>query len=196
MAKKLLKINLGAGFNKISGFLSIDKEPSTKPDVLFDLETFPWIWKTNSVINVIFNHSLEHLGQMVDTYKKIIKELYRICIDDAIIEIRAPWWRHDHWIADPTHVRPITPLGLALLSKKNNEMWIKMGAANSSLALWWGVDFQIVSLFYVSDATMWQRTFPGIPRDDINQQKTLHENSNINNLVCELQFSLVTKKNT
>ena len=41
-----------------------------------------------------------------------MKELYRISCDQANIHISVPHPRHDDFLADPTHVRPITTLGL------------------------------------------------------------------------------------
>jgi predicted SAM-dependent methyltransferase len=128
-----LKLNLGCGKNLREGFVNVDKYG--EPDLLHDLETFPWPWKDSSVQEVLMIHVLEHLGQRVDVYLRIIKELYRICIPDARILIVVPHFRHDSFFDDPTHVRAITPMGLMLFSQDANRTWIERGESNSPLGL-------------------------------------------------------------
>jgi len=190
-----MKLNLGCGFNHISSdYVCVDKEPSAKPDVLHNLEVFPWPWKDSSINEVMLNHSLEHIGELTETYKRVIQELYRICVNQAAIIIRAPFFRHDNAISDPTHCRAITPLGLSLLSRKNNEEWIKIGAANSPLALYWNVNFEIKWVRAMSDEAMWKHVFPGIPQNDLSHQSKLWEYSYVNNLISEVHFELTAIK--
>ncbi len=73
----LLKLNLGSGKNPLPGYINVDK--FGVPDVLHDLETFPWPWETSSVGEVVLRHVLEHLGETTAIYFGIIKELYRVC---------------------------------------------------------------------------------------------------------------------
>ena len=58
-----MKLNMGCGHNKREGYVNVDMSPVCNPDVVWDLETLPWPWQDNSVDGVLFNHSLEHLGQ-------------------------------------------------------------------------------------------------------------------------------------
>jgi len=55
---------------------------------------------------------MEHVGQTPDMFNSIIRKLYRICKNQAIMDITVPHPRHDDFLADPTHVRPITVLEL------------------------------------------------------------------------------------
>jgi hypothetical protein len=48
-------------------------------------------------------------------------------------------------------VRPITPELLGLFSEKNNRLWLELGAANSPLALYHDVDFEVTNTHYVLD---------------------------------------------
>ena len=57
----LLKLNLGCGQHHREGYINVDKYGS--PDILHDLETFPWPWRDNSVKEILLYHVLEHLGQ-------------------------------------------------------------------------------------------------------------------------------------
>lgn len=192
---ELLHLNLGCGTNSLPGFINADKEATVQPDVIIDLEKqIPWPWPTSSTSFIRLNHVLEHLGQLTEVYKKIWQEIYRIFVNGAKIEITSPWFSHINQVADPTHVRAITPLGLSLLSRKNNEAWIKAKAANSCLALYWGIDFDLIFMFLRSDEKMWRKTFVARPRNDELNQELLLENSNINGLICEATYILVCNK--
>lgn len=83
---------------------------------------------TNEVDEVLFHHSLEHLGRETRVFFGIIQELYRVCKAGAKVQINVPHPRHDHFMGDPPHVRAITPPLLAMFSKKENERWKKWGA--------------------------------------------------------------------
>ena len=54
-------------------------------------------------------HVLEHLGQDINIYFGIFKEIYRISKNGAKIFITVPDHKHDNFYADPTHVRVVTP---------------------------------------------------------------------------------------
>jgi hypothetical protein len=90
---------------------------------------------------VLFNHSLEHIGQNSRTFLGMMKELYRVCKDQARIEIHVPHPRHDDFINDPTHVRIITPGMFGLFDRKSNDEMQRLGGANTPLARYLGVDF-------------------------------------------------------
>jgi len=150
-AMSLLKLNFGAGQNTVEGFEPVDKEPAANPKWLVDLEVFPWPWADNSVESAAFIHSLEHMGQSPTVFLGIIKELYRICTNGALIYVNVPHPRHDYFLGDPTHIRPILPATFELFSKKMCLEVQKIKGANSPLALYLGVDFEIVSTNLVLD---------------------------------------------
>ena len=112
-----MKLNLGSGSKILSGYTNVDKYDYYKPDVVHDLEVFPYPFKDNSIDEILLSHVLEHIGQSPDIFLGIVKEFYRICRNNSIIKIIVPHPRHDDFIADPTHVRPITILGLQLFDK-------------------------------------------------------------------------------
>lgn len=144
---KAIKLNLGCGQRLLAGHVNVDK--FGEPDLRHDLERFPWPWPDNSVDEVVMSHVLEHLGASSDTFIRIMQELYRVCRAGALLNITVPHPRHDTFLADPTHVRPITPLLFTLFSKKLNREWAEQGYAATPLALYHDVDFEVEDSTYV-----------------------------------------------
>lgn len=138
-----MKLNLGCGQNKIPGWYNVDREAAVEPDQVVDLEDHDWPWQADSVDEVMLSHVLEHLGGSPERFLHILQELYRVCCDGAMVHIIVPHPRHDHFLGDPTHVRPITLEVMSLFSRKQCEKWRAEGAANTPLALTLGVDFEI-----------------------------------------------------
>jgi hypothetical protein len=184
----MLKLNLGCGENHKTGFINVDK--SGNPDVLQDLETFPWPWGDNTVQEVLLHHVLEHLGESTAVYLKIIRELYRICKTDAEVHITVPHPRHDDFLNDPTHVRVITPDGMRLFSKSANREWIAGGYANSPLGLYIDVDYEIKEIQYVLDP-VWDEK---LNKGEITAEFVDQAFRNFNNVVREIRISLTVVK--
>lgn len=138
-----MKVNLGCGQNKLDGYVNVDCQPAAKPEVLHNLEEFPWPFEASSVDEVVMNHVLEHLGADPEVFVGVFVELYRVCKGGALVKIAVPHPRHDHFLGDPTHVRVVTPEVLSLFSQKNCAAWAKSGAANTPLALYADVDFEL-----------------------------------------------------
>jgi hypothetical protein len=138
-----VKLNLGCGSQMLPGYCNVDIFGA--PDLRWDLETFPWPWADDAVGEVLLSHVLEHLGQAPQTFIAIMKELYRVCRNGALVTVIVPHPRSDHFIIDPTHVRAITPMMFELFSLRLNQEWQRQGSANTPLALYHGVDFEVVS---------------------------------------------------
>ena len=138
-----MKLNIGSGYNKIEGYLSVDIDANCNPDFLFDIENHIWPFEDNSVDEVVLYHILEHIG---DGYSKVIKELYRVCQNDAIVHIKVPHHRHDSFFYDPTHKRPIVGESFYLLSKQYNDFFIENNFTTTTLAYQWNVDFEIIRI--------------------------------------------------
>ena len=179
-----LKLNLGCGQKSMPGFVNVDKFGN--PDLKWDLETLPWPWPDGSASEIHLIHVLEHLGASSDVFIGIMKELYRVSEPGAKIRIVVPHPRHDFFIGDPTHVRPITPEMLGLFSKRENLRFTELRAANTPLALHHNVDFQIDDVQYILDEPYSSEFKAGkLSQDDF--QKLVRK---YNNVVTEIQISL------
>ncbi len=179
-----MRLNLGCGGRKFPGWINVDKFPTCAPDQVVDLEQFPWPWPDNSVEEVRMYHVLEHLGEQTAVYLDIMKELYRVCRDNASINIIVPHPRHDDFLGDPTHVRPVTQASLNLLSQAANREWLAVGAANTPLGLYIGVDFAIESAAYEL-ADPWDRAFE---QKKISDDDLKHAMRSFNNVVKQINL--------
>ena len=187
-----MRLNLGCGLNPLDGFVNVDKAVASTwrgtrmPDVVHDLETFPWPWADRSVREVVLNHVLEHLGREPDVFMRIMQELYRVCAHGAEVQINVPHPRHDHFIGDPTHVRVVTPAVLALFSRASCLKWAKARAANSPLALYANVDFEMIEQRHILDGP-WAAMFDKGLISAIKLDEAMRK---YNNVVKEIRMTL------
>jgi len=138
-----MKINLGCGYQKMAGYLNVDNDPACRPDQLVDLEKIPWPFADNSVQEILAAHVIEHLGQTPQMWMEIWKELWRVSANGCLVKITVPHPRHDNFLADPTHVRPILPDTIAMFDQSRNIRMYENGGLESKLGLRTGVDLEI-----------------------------------------------------
>ncbi|RKY33210.1 MAG: hypothetical protein DRP74_00730 [Candidatus Omnitrophota bacterium] len=94
--KKVIKLNLGCGDNKLPGFVNIDI--TGHPDLYWDLEhgiPFP----NDSVDYVLAKHSLEHLSN----HFFIMSEIWRVLKPGGIFEFEFPSTKGQGAFGNPTH---------------------------------------------------------------------------------------------
>lgn len=143
-----MKLNLGGGFKRYDGFLNVDYDAGCNPDFVVNLEKDIFPIPDNSVDEIKAHHVLEHLG---NGFFHCLKEMYRVCENGAIIDIVVPHHRHEFFLNDPTHKRPITIDGLKQFSKKFNNYCIEVDDGQSKLGLFFDVDFEIVTFSFSFD---------------------------------------------
>lgn len=143
--KPALKINLGCGSDYMQGWLNIDQWPEANPDMVMNLEQFPWKLEDNCADEILLKHVLAHIGQSNDVFLGIFQELYRICAPDALVRISVSHPRHHDFLADPTHVRPILPALFSCFDLATVETWQENRLPGTPLAKYLKVDFEMVS---------------------------------------------------
>lgn len=181
-----MKLNLGCGNRKLDGFINVDRFENVSPDILCDLEIFPWSWENNSIEEIKMFHCLEHLGQTKEVYINIFKEIYRICCNNAKIEIIVPHFRNDKFWNDPTHVRVVTVDGLQLFSQKFNKWCIEKNAPNSILGLQYNIDFDIVNI-EITPSSFWHSI---TPKKDQTLDRLMHDVEKYNNMAETINIIL------
>jgi hypothetical protein len=186
----MVKLNLGSGQNPEPGFINVDKYDSFGPDVVWDLEEFPWPFETSSAEEIILRHVLEHLGATTACFLGIMKELYRVCTPGGQIRIFVPHPRSDGFSGDPTHVRAINPQVLSLFSKTKNREWKALGWPNTPLATYIDVDFEMSAVSF-NLTPHWARQLNAgkITRDEMNFAIDTHFN-----VIDEISLTLTAMK--
>jgi SAM-dependent methyltransferase len=185
-----MKLNLGCGQNKMTGFVNVDKFAQCQPDLVVDLDITPWPFESGSVDSVMMNHSLEHMGQQTSAFLAIVQELYRVCKPGAHIQVNVPHPRHRDFINDPTHVRAITPEMWALFSKSNCMRWAELGASNSPLALYLDVDFEVVKFTVVIEKKYREL----LQSHQLTHEQLMEKLDSENNIASEYQITLAAIK--
>lgn len=147
-----MKLNLGCGTNKRSGYTNVDSDPSLSPDLCFDLTEPNWPIEDNTVDDVFALHILEHL-ETTKGYLTFWKELYRVCKNGTEIKIEVPHWKADIFFHDPTHVRAVTPVGIMMFDQKRNHDLEKMGDGETKLGRMCKVDFSFQGANYQYDGS-------------------------------------------
>ena len=172
-----MKLNLGCGNDKKEGYVNVDLFGG---DVTHDLNVFPWPLEDNTVDEVLLHNILEHLPDTVG----VMKEVYRICKDGALVHIAVPHPRHDDFISDPTHCRPITIRTMQLFSKKHCEL--AKNDANNPIAIHHNVDFEMVNECHVVEAR-WMRR---LENKEITEEQMMDAIKTFNNVVKQIEMSL------
>jgi hypothetical protein len=146
-----MKINLGCGYNKKPGFINVDKDPRCQPDLLFDCEK-EWPIETSTVEEMYIFHTLEHLGETVEKFIILMKEMYRVSKNECVWKITVPHYNSDIFHIDPTHVRKICPTTMRMFDQNDNIRDIKEGGHYTKLGLMYNIDIEVVKdIFYLSE---------------------------------------------
>lgn len=100
-----MKLDLGCGMRKKTGFVGIDiSKKGTQADIAWDLEKYPYPFKAASVDEIFCSHYIEHVPNLM----KFMNELWRITVKGAQLEFIAPYYTSVRATQDPTHVRYIS----------------------------------------------------------------------------------------
>lgn len=96
---KPIRLHLGAGVEKMKGYLNVDLIKTSATDLLWDLNKFPYPFRQNTVHEIYIKSTLEHLNEPQD----VLKEFWRICKPKAKIQIWVPHFESLGAFVDITH---------------------------------------------------------------------------------------------
>jgi SAM-dependent methyltransferase len=95
---------VGAGAREMSCrageiIVRVDRVADLSPDVVWDLENFPWPFQDDSFHEIICTDVLEHLSDIVRT----MEEIHRVAKNQCIVAITTPHFSCSNSFTDPTH---------------------------------------------------------------------------------------------
>ncbi len=80
------KLNLGCGIDYREGFVNVDFHDHVKPDIVHNLNQFPYPFADGEFEFILASHIIEHLASPFD----VMKELHRILKVDGTLHIKVP----------------------------------------------------------------------------------------------------------
>lgn len=79
--------------------MHVDRNRDSKPEVVHDLDVFPWPFEDGRFKRVVCQHILEHLQEP----DRVLRELHRVCAPGARVEIITPHYSSPESWNDLTH---------------------------------------------------------------------------------------------
>jgi len=96
-----IKLELGSGGKRRSGFFGVDILEMDGVDVIADLNEPLSLFPDNCCDSIFSSHAFEH----VDKFMQLMKEIHRIMKPGGRVEIVVPHFSNVYGFSDPTHVR-------------------------------------------------------------------------------------------
>ncbi len=93
------KLNLGCGTDIKEHYINLDIVPLKGVDIVANLSSPQYPFKSNTFGKILMHHVLEHLPNVLET----MEELHRISISGGSIMISVPYWNSYGAVVDPTH---------------------------------------------------------------------------------------------
>ena len=96
-----MKLDIGSGERKPRGYITLDKDPSLKPDIVADIEVrIPY--NDNTFEEVRIKYVLEHIRP--ENKVKVMAELHRVLRFDGLLYIWVPIAGTVESFQDPSHL--------------------------------------------------------------------------------------------
>lgn len=115
------KCNLGCSQDYREGYINVDINPVFKPDLIIDLNSFPWAAAGNPLPHNHFDevrafNIIEHLPNTL----RVMEEIWRISKPGAKVEIMVPFYNSSTVPGDITHVKGFCFESFTHLTKQKN----------------------------------------------------------------------------
>ena len=173
-----MRLNLGSGGRKLDGYINVDMQFEEEPDVLCNIGRDSWPFDDSSVDGAVAHHIMEHLT--TPELFHFMQELHRVCKNGARIEIKLPHPRHDIFLSDPTHQRPVLPSTLLMFSKGQLEALKREGKQLTPFWKYLGVDFHL-------ESRVVYRFSEGV---DLNDPELEWKMKHLNNIIQEFDCTI------
>jgi ubiquinone/menaquinone biosynthesis C-methylase UbiE len=181
-----MKLNLGSGFKKKEGYTNVDVFAEAQPDVCHDLLITPWPWSDNSADEVVFEFSLEQMGETTAQLITILKESYRVLKTEGLLKVVFHHPRHDQFYLNPFNRHRLSFEFFQLCSMKYNLDVIPTGVHDNLVAIQHKINFETVSYKpHFDAAVVEQYNAKKVSADDL-QFMSRFQNNVIH--VCELEM--------
>jgi SAM-dependent methyltransferase len=93
-------LDVGSGRDRsLPGAVTVDRVADTGPDVVHDLDQYPWPFETSRFDTIVCKEVIEHLADVV----RAMEEIHRIGRPGARVHITTPHFSCANSFTDPTH---------------------------------------------------------------------------------------------
>jgi len=97
-------VDLGCGNNKTPGTFGVDLYPYPGVDQVANLDHYPWPLDTNRFDELISNHFIEHVADIL----AFMGEIHRITKPGGLVRLTTPHYSSVNSWSDPTHLRHLS----------------------------------------------------------------------------------------
>ena len=94
-------LDIGCGKSRRPGFTGMDKRADFKPDIVHDIEVFPYPLSDESCLTIVAAHIIEHIKPWL--FIEVMNELWRVIKPEGQLAIVVPYGYSDRFLQDPTH---------------------------------------------------------------------------------------------
>jgi SAM-dependent methyltransferase len=139
-----ISVNGAVGWRHL---VTLDHNPDHRPDVVHDLNVFPWPFEDETFDEVHAYEVLEHLGQQGDwrRFFRDFSEVYRILKPGGYLAATTPSYKSMWAWGDPSHTRVITSGSLVFLDQDQYRQQVGK-TAMSDFRFCYKADFRAVSV--------------------------------------------------
>lgn len=100
----VIKLNLGAGESRKEGYLHVDWSLLAGPDIVHDLNVFPYPFDDSSIDEIFASHILEHLDRPFE----VMREFHRVLRPGGELIVKVPHFSRGFTHAEHAHGFDVT----------------------------------------------------------------------------------------
>jgi len=109
-----MKLNLGCGNKRRSGYIGVDRYACDAVDVIADLKSgLPF--KNEIISSVLMDNVIEHVAHI----HVLMQEVHRICGNGAVVDIVTPHFASLASWRDPTHIHHLSYFSMEHFEKES-----------------------------------------------------------------------------